>query len=188
MIYKRTRDGYAANDFTDRVNGKKNILCIIHTDSDNVFGGYTQKGFNKNGDTEDTKDLKAFLFSIRSSKNYPPRIFNPNKTRCQVRNDGGSLYCMFGVYPAFWLQDSGRGQCYGFLGFEEPENGEQDYLIMVIHLQIFVQRKLKCLNWFREECIVVWFSELFTIQRDNCFVETYICPMSLSDISSLYLN
>ena len=47
---------------------------MIYNDKNNVFGGYTSKSWTKSGSY--CKDKNAFLFLLRSSKNYKPQIFN----------------------------------------------------------------------------------------------------------------
>merc|ERR1712228_435575 len=104
-------NGRDVKTFNKRVDRRKNILCIIHARSadmyDNVFGGFLHNGFglkvlwnNSNMPKHDylyAADPNAFLFLIRSSKGYKPEIFDI-KSRCAklsgCRSD--THMCLFG--------------------------------------------------------------------------------------------
>ena len=74
LIYRGSKDGWDAYDFHKNCDNKGPTVCIIYTDTNNIFGGYTSISWNsKFGDysCDDT-----FVFLIRSSKNYKSQIFN----------------------------------------------------------------------------------------------------------------
>ena len=132
LIYRQTTD---RNSFREKVHNKQNVLCLISTMNGNVFGGYTAKGWTEGGDESinEIHDNKAFIFSIRSSKKYPPRIFNPiSKDEVTLRCEKGYI-CMFGHHCSIWMQDSyltiskeRSGGCYNAIAFEKPPH--KDYL------------------------------------------------------------
>merc|ERR1712154_169515 len=56
-----------------RCKEHKPTIVIISTRTNNVFGGYTSIKWQR--DDQWRKDEDAFLFLVRSSKNYKPDIF-----------------------------------------------------------------------------------------------------------------
>ena len=86
-------------------HNQANLLCFIQSTNGNVFGGYTKCGWN-DSDSYDIIDNEAFIFSIRSNRDYPAAIFN-------VINDssalwkGGGCYCVFGGDCAFYINHDG---------------------------------------------------------------------------------
>ena len=121
LIYKGTRDGTEITHFVSKCHRKTNLLCIISTDDGNVFGGYTAMGW-RNVNYSTYIDEKAFLFSIRSSKNYPPKIFNAIKEKVTIRTEM-SFYCLFDINYAIWIKQTGTGGgCYPIRSFERPQH------------------------------------------------------------------
>lgn len=134
LIYKKSRDGSNGTDFRDKVHDKRNVLCLISIKNGNVFGGFTATGWPKSG-SGSIHDKKAFIFSIRSSKMYPPKIFNPkysiSKLEPKTIRYEPSYYCMFGDGCSIWMHGTtqdmmGNGCCYMPTEFEEPPH--KDYL------------------------------------------------------------
>ena len=126
LIYKRTRDGLKESDFKSRCHDKKNLLCILLDGRGNVFGGYTSIGWQGGSIRRADKDHEAFLFTIRSTQNFNPEIFNADtdEYRSQIIVRQG-YYCWFGEHAAIWLRDlDGSGACNNVLGFEKPSNRE----------------------------------------------------------------
>eukprot|EP01083_Nonionella_stella_P025151 69290_1 len=73
LLYRATNDGWKYDTFFDKCKDAKQTLTIIQTDSNNVFGGYTSIPWRN--DNRWRVDDAAFLFLIRSSKQYKPQIF-----------------------------------------------------------------------------------------------------------------
>ena len=95
LIYSSSGDKLNKDSVINQVYDKPNILCIIHTENDNICGGFTKTGWGKNHKYQ-TKDAEAFLFSIRSSMNYPPIIANVDKNGVDRALRYGSFLCRFG--------------------------------------------------------------------------------------------
>ena len=69
LIYRASRDGFAAADFHAKCDGKANTLTLIKTTSGYIFGGYTACAWHpKNGYQ---KDPKAFIFSLVNKSKTP---------------------------------------------------------------------------------------------------------------------
>lgn len=107
LIYKASRDGQKGIIFQALVHGEQNILCIIST-GDNVFGGYTSVGWPIHNDGKQIKDNKAFIFSIRSSKDWPPAIFNIIQDKVALSIQHGH-HCVFGNHFCIFLNNFGQG-------------------------------------------------------------------------------
>eukprot|EP01084_Bolivina_argentea_P132708 234190_1 len=106
-IYQASIDGYSLANFREKCHNHPNLMCFIHTDTDNVFGGYTSTGWHgdisKFGNMHDTK---SFLFLIRSSSEYKPEIFDKlsqgykgdfaviTRTHCVCMFGGGYDICI----------------------------------------------------------------------------------------------
>ena len=77
MIYNGSIDGFTSTDFHRKCDNMGPTISIIQTEHGNIFGGYSSISWlNKGGGKQ---DKNAFLFLIKSSKNYPAQIFNLKK-------------------------------------------------------------------------------------------------------------
>eukprot|EP01084_Bolivina_argentea_P245236 410629_1 len=92
--------------------GKQNTITLIETDTNNVFGLYTQHKWGSITNTSWAHDKNAFMFLLRSSVNHPPNIFIHN-----YNYDGSKEYtiqiyfgylCIFGLNAAIMIGDGGR--------------------------------------------------------------------------------
>eukprot|EP01083_Nonionella_stella_P053076 140582_1 len=77
LLHRGSRDGFSANAFHNKCDGKAKTLSIIRSDSNNVFGGYASVPWK--GGFSYAADNDAFIFLIRSSKDYPPQVFATQK-------------------------------------------------------------------------------------------------------------
>jgi hypothetical protein len=74
LLYRATRDGFAASSFHSRCNGKANTVTLIKTNSNYVFGAYTSAIWPSSSGY--VTDSTAFIFSLRKSggssmENFP---------------------------------------------------------------------------------------------------------------------
>merc|ERR1712228_293296 len=98
LLYRGSRDGFAYNSFFNKCNMKKNTLCIIQSDIDNVFGGFTTMKWDRSITGFSTKaDAKAFLYLIRSSKGFKSSLFPvfPHNISGAIGHQS-NYYLMFG--------------------------------------------------------------------------------------------
>eukprot|EP01084_Bolivina_argentea_P008329 15607_1 len=95
LLYRASRDGWTANDFHGKCDNKGKTVALIHTDINNVFGGYASIPWTSKD--QSIADKNAFLFLIRSSKDYKPQIFNllPNNENVAV-SDFKDMLCEWG--------------------------------------------------------------------------------------------
>ena len=75
LIYRASKDGWLAKDFHNKCDNKDKTLSIIHTKTNNIFGGYTKIPWKTLISSRYIKDDTAFLYLLRSSKSYSPQIF-----------------------------------------------------------------------------------------------------------------
>ena len=97
LIYRFSDDAFNLDIFRYKCHGLTDIVAIIRSDTNNVFGGYLSVGWKEwNNHFDHTRDENAFLFLIRSSKDYPMEIFDivktPKYASCIADND----VCIFG--------------------------------------------------------------------------------------------
>ena len=70
LIYRATRDGDSYDNFFNKCNGINNIVLLIKSNNNSIFGGFTKVGFKKVSDKKYKDDL-AFVFSFDKKKIYP---------------------------------------------------------------------------------------------------------------------
>lgn len=107
LIYRKSTDGrYSDEKFVrSKYEDKSNILCIIESVDNNVLGGYTSSGFKTGSHVYNTDD-KAYVFGIRSSKEFEPSISNvkPGKRDKAVLSCDG-YYFYFGWTGVIFMQN-----------------------------------------------------------------------------------
>ena len=70
LIYKASRDGFAASTFHKRCNNKGPTMTIIQSNNNYLFGGYTSIPWTSDGPAK--TDTTAFLFTLTNPHNIPP--------------------------------------------------------------------------------------------------------------------
>ena len=99
----------------DKVYGKPNIVCFFKGVDNNVCGGYTSTGWDKEKATKQigkSFDDKAFIFNIRSSKGYKPIILNVHPSKAyNALNYTSMQYCIFGSDFALFLETDDHIYC-----------------------------------------------------------------------------
>ena len=70
IISNKEKDKIISN-FYQKAKEMKNVILLILTQENNIFGGYTKKGFILNNfDVSNHLDKDAFIFSINKMKTY----------------------------------------------------------------------------------------------------------------------
>jgi hypothetical protein len=70
FIYKASSDGFTALDFHSRCDNKPNLICLVKSDKDRTFGGYSPLAFNsQNAYISGTG--KSFLFQLDENSKHP---------------------------------------------------------------------------------------------------------------------
>jgi len=78
LKYRASRDGFKASDFHSKCGGIPNTLIVIKAKSGNIFGGFTEEGFDVS-----VVDLITFIFSLVNKEN------NPFKVICSINSING---------------------------------------------------------------------------------------------------
>ncbi len=87
LLYRGTRDGFAAANFHSKCDAHKNTLTIIKAHRTSyIFGGFTSSDWDSSSGCK--IDPNAFLFSLTNKDNQPRKI-KPIDTNC-------SIYCKSG--------------------------------------------------------------------------------------------
>ena len=68
LIYKGSRDGDTYDNFHEKCDNKGPTIMIIKTDDGEIFGGYTEKSWNKNNSMIPSPE--SFLFNLNKKKKY----------------------------------------------------------------------------------------------------------------------
>jgi len=70
LLYRTTRDGNSSESFHQKCDNIKGTLTIIKTTKDLIFGGYTEKTWEKsNGLNKKDENGIGFCFSLNLKKN-----------------------------------------------------------------------------------------------------------------------
>jgi hypothetical protein len=92
LLYRGTRDGFGANNFHSKCDGKNNTLVILKAlGTSFLFGGFVSINWDSTSGYK--YDPNAFLFSLTNKDNQP----------CKIRqiNTMHSIYCASGYGPTF---------------------------------------------------------------------------------------
>jgi len=80
LIYRATKDGFQSSIFHSKVDGKGSVICIVKSKTGQVFGGFTNLGFNSSSSYQ--VDSKAFLFHITK--------------KCKMEQTANTTYAVYG--------------------------------------------------------------------------------------------
>ena len=71
LLYRGSKDGDRTKTCHELCDNKQNVLIVMKSDTDNIFGGYSKIGFKASDKTTYLIDNNCFLFSINLKKIYP---------------------------------------------------------------------------------------------------------------------
>jgi hypothetical protein len=74
LLWRGSRDGFGADEFHHRCDGRANTLTLIADTDGNVFGGFTPVRWARGGRKGDDS-LRSFLFTLRNPHGVPPQKF-----------------------------------------------------------------------------------------------------------------
>ena len=93
LLYRGSRDGDRTKTCHELCDNKQNVLIIMQTDNNFIFGGYSKIGFktiNEQNKKEWKKDNNCFLFSINLKKIYP--VIKDKKIICHISGNFGLCF------------------------------------------------------------------------------------------------
>jgi hypothetical protein len=79
LLYRATRDGFAAQAFHSKCDDKVNTITIIKNNLNYVFGGYASSAWKSSGSTY-VSDNNAFVFSLRRNGESKTEKFMVNNS------------------------------------------------------------------------------------------------------------
>jgi len=83
LLWRATRDGFAASKFHTLCDGKSNTLTVVKSTTGYIFGGYASLAWANSGSYKN--DPTAFMFSLTNTGNTPVKILQKVST-------GNSVY------------------------------------------------------------------------------------------------
>jgi CRISPR/Cas system CSM-associated protein Csm2 small subunit len=134
LLYRGTRDGKNSVNFYEKCLGKKDQIIFIQTTKGEIFGGYTEIGFNDEG--KPINDNNCFLFSYQKKK-----IYKAKKDKIHIydgKNYGpcfrGSNYNIINIQSNMFEDQSNTCKASesffeGITSDYELNNGEQNFYI-----------------------------------------------------------
>lgn len=94
LIYKGSKDGFAASNFHTKCDNKGPTVVIVTCTQDNVFGGYSAMSWDSSGNYKQDDAKQSFLFSLKNPRNEQPKKF-------PLKNSAYSIYGNSGNGPTF---------------------------------------------------------------------------------------
>ena len=78
LVYRGTRDGFAASCFHEKCNGAAPTLILCKSEYGKVFGGFTEQAWESTKPEDldfatGTSSARAFLFSVSHKQKYPQK-------------------------------------------------------------------------------------------------------------------
>jgi hypothetical protein len=93
LLYRGSRDGFAAADFHRLCDGKGRTLTVVQTPQGCVFGGYASVSWNSTANDWVFAPC-SFLFTLRNSCNLPPQTF-------ALTEPQHAMFCRANLGPTF---------------------------------------------------------------------------------------
>jgi hypothetical protein len=93
LLYRGTRDGFKASDFHKKCDGHSNILSVILTTMDFVFGGFTPVTWDSSGGYKPDITLKSFVFTLKNPRN--------SERKFRMTTFQNAIYCHASHGPTF---------------------------------------------------------------------------------------
>ena len=93
LLYRGSRDTDRTKICHQLCDNKQNVLIVMQSDTDYIFGGYSKIGFktiNESGKKEWKIDNNCFLFSINLKKIYP--VIKDQKVICHINDSSGLCF------------------------------------------------------------------------------------------------
>ena len=120
LVYKPINKDEKAENFHIVCDGIKNVIVLIKTTDNIKFGGFTSVGFNSL--SGNTRDDKAFLFSLDNNKIY------------EIRKGNNAIYC-----------NSHKGPC--FLGYNWYNINISNNIFTDLHNSASAKNNPYEINW-----------------------------------------
>ena len=91
MLYRGSRDGFGADMFHAKCDGKLKTLTIVKSTNGNIFGGYTAVAWDQSWSYK--HDPNAFLFSLVNKDNQPFKFkYNGNGKAIECHPNNSAIF------------------------------------------------------------------------------------------------
>jgi hypothetical protein len=99
LLYRGSRDGFAAADFHRCCDGHAGTLTLIESSDGFRFGGFTPCAWDSSGTWKRDDCAESFLFTLRNPHGIAPRKFALKPERCHEAIYCGPGHVRFGGGP-----------------------------------------------------------------------------------------
>jgi hypothetical protein len=134
-----TRDGFTAEAFHLKCDGKENTITIIKNNLNFVFGGYLFEGITSSNGWG--VDSRAFIFSLR-------RLGVTNCLKFMVTDANHAIYGHSGLGPTFGqgidicIKDNSNINTGSYTNFSCSYESPREFLSKGQHSKLFLQENL----------------------------------------------
>jgi hypothetical protein len=97
LLWRGTRDGFAACDFHSRCDGHANTLTVILDTKGNIFGGFTPVEWDSKSSSKADPSVRSFLFTLKNPHKFPARRF-----ALKAAKKDKAIYCGSGFGAHFY--------------------------------------------------------------------------------------
>jgi hypothetical protein len=94
LLYRGSRDGFAASNFHGKCDGRANTVTVIESTGGDVFGGFTPLAWDSSGKYKADNSGKSFLFTVKNPRGTEFRRFG-------LRNSAYAIYGHSSLGPVF---------------------------------------------------------------------------------------
>lgn len=123
LLYRSSRDGFAAFNFHARCDNRPNTLIIVKTNQGFIFGGYTEAKWDQSNTWK--ADPNAFIFSLVNPKNRSIKL--PVVDYEKAINCNPSFGPIFGFGEDICISNS-NANCSSFIHSYKPAKLDETYL------------------------------------------------------------
>jgi hypothetical protein len=85
LLYRGSRDGFAASTFHKKCDGQSNTVALIETTEGWIFGGFTPLTWDSNGSFKSDDSQRSFLFSLKNPDGSGERKFALSDSKYAIR-------------------------------------------------------------------------------------------------------
>jgi hypothetical protein len=94
LLYRGSRDGFAASNFHSKCDGQSNTLTVIETTKGYIFGGFTPVAWDSSNSYKSDSSEQSFLFTVKNPRGSEFRKF------C-LKDSSKAIHCHSSNGPLF---------------------------------------------------------------------------------------
>ena len=100
LLYRGTDNDFSTEKWQKACTNKENVIMIVESEQNNVFGGFSITGWKYAKDVEAQygSDERAFLFLLRSQKRNKPQLFPIKADDEHIKNATASVIDALGGF------------------------------------------------------------------------------------------